>query len=311
MITTVIAWRTDPGVRFEWKCLHARHPIPLGVLPVWGGLFLFTIALIFPWAHAPLISTTVGDHSWSADLLRKCSAPSFLIHTLLFWLLPWMMLERRMLYRGRTLDHLQKKTAVLIRLYLCALLAFPLIRLGSFGLYHIAHHGDPAPTLIDTILYDSSRPMAQRYFFTLFIALCFGMYTLSMVVLRLRLAQWAAVSTDRRFDRFVGYAIPSIVFAVFLLALKRNVYNLLNPYAVPEEGMPALMLKRNIYSVLNDSYAVPEGGMSAQFLQHWLPWVLISIALCLLAAHLAHVAARVRERVLRPTPDLTPTARGL
>jgi len=268
MLSAVHSWRRDPSVRFEWNCLHACRPIPLGALPVWMGVAVYVVLITYPWAHAPLLSSVGLRGSLGGEMLLKASTPLFWACAFAFWFLPWAMFERRILYRTSTPADLEKKTNVLIRLFFYALLFYPLIRLGYFGVSQIALRTPPSPTLIDLILFDTSRPILFRYVFTLGVALTFALYTLSMVVLRLRLAQWATLRAHSRAMRFVAYAIPSVTFALLLFPLKRNVYNELVPFVMGEGGMPGL------------------------FISHYLPWVAFVVALSFGAAHLVHRANR-------------------
>lgn len=268
MFSNVLTWRNDPALRFEWDRLHARRRFPTGVFPVWGGIFLYVLTITYAWTYSSLLSSPPLGASVDAILIRKWTSPIFWFHGGVFWLLPWLMFERRLLYRYNSPTDLEQKTGVLLRLFTYALLAFPLIRLGVFGISQIFVRNAPCPTLVDFVLFDTRIPVMMRYFQSLTITLCFALYTLSMIVLRLRLAQWAALRAATRTWRFVFYTISTLAFAGLFFLLKVNVYDYIVPFEIPSNGFFHL------------------------FLRHFVLWIALFITAHLFMAHLIHRANR-------------------
>ncbi|NUP88389.1 MAG: hypothetical protein HUU25_01055 [Candidatus Sumerlaeia bacterium] len=269
-VTSALGWNAGPLTDLEWHCLHARRPLPLGALSVWVALTLYAVALSFPVATLPSLSPGLARAVGDLPFARLLLSPVFWMQALLFWLLPWILLERRMRYRGNSLPELEAKAAAIMRLYAYALACYPLLRLGSFGMLHLVRRGAPAPTHVDMILFDVSQPMLIRYVAALGVTALFGLVTWTVVVSRLRLAQWAAMSTPGRFDRFVAYSITTGVFVLFLGLLKRNIYDPLTP-----------------------SGLLPDHKLE-HFLTNLFPWALIVMTVSIAVAAGAHLAARRR-----------------
>jgi hypothetical protein len=277
MLDALLPWRSNGLVLFEWDRLHGRRPVPLGVVPVWMGVAVFVIAVTFPGGLVPLISRVPGAVGLHGSLITSSGTPARWIHAAVFWALPWLLLERRMIYRGRSWEHLEAKTATLIRLFGYAMLAYPFLRLGFFGVSRLLYRGEPAATLIDLVLLETRFPILQRYLLAIAVAGQFAALTWLLVVARLRLAQWAAVIASKPLERLACYTATTLILTGALLALKTG-----------------------LYDQISDPATWRTAGGAAHFLRHQLPWAALVSLIALLVAAAARWDAHRRAQ---PAPQ--------
>jgi hypothetical protein len=271
VIAQVLGWNPSPLAALEWQHLHARRPLPIGASLAWAGVALYAVLMAQPWAMEPITPAALHGLLAASPALAPLFAPTLWVQAFAFWLLPWALLERCMRHRGNSWEQLEAKVTTLIRLYAWALAFYPLLRLGAFGILRLVQRGPAAPTLIDFILFDQKQPIALRYFAALGVAGLYGAVTWTLVVSRLRIAQWAAMSTPGRGQRFIAYAATTLVFGAFFLLVKANLFN-----------------------AVSDPVRMIERGKVAYLAAHWVPWTIIAMTLSIGIAVGAHHAARRR-----------------
>lgn len=273
MFAAIKHWRCSPDAQLEWDRFHAK-PLPWVALAVWLGVSAHVVAMSFPWGLTPLQIPVPGETGWQSTLLASDTTPARWVHAAIFWVLPWILMEWRLGVGRQSRESLEPRATALIRLFGYALLFYPLLRLGFFGLSRMFYRGLPAPTMIDAILLDTNRPIIERYLWTLATEWHFALITFLLVVCRVRIAQWAAVIVPRPPARLLLYALPSLIMTMALIILRM--------------GLADPMLQADVWR---------QAEPSVYFVRVMLPWSVVIAGVALLVAHIARQEA---ERCSRP-----------